>query len=782
MIYYAKEIRLGYHVSFERVGKLINIYSFILLILEAIVAVFWILVGAKKGEHTATLQRLLGFGMITLFCNILYMQSTDPALAKFFLSLQYIGVDLVLMFLVRFILVYTNTPIHTKFFRYLFWGCGALDTASLLTNNFSGHMFALERVEKYGEECWLPNYMPLHNTHLAYCYLMALFVIVVLANRLIRSPLPYKKMYWSILAVFGVTVIADVICYIWVQPIDVTLVFYALLAMCFCYFLMYSSPKGLVESILSYVVEDIDNGIVCFDFNGKCLYANARAKTVLGVDDDKVGDIEDGFYIKWVREHASEPMDYEHWNKEYLVEGEAHHFHIEFHRLKGSENSTIGYFYKLTDKTEEMKAFQEAQYLATHDRLTGLYTSDYFFQKAEEIIKRDPGTERFMVCAQIKNFQILNDLFGEEMGDKILVAQAALLKYTNIEDCIQGRISGEKFAMLIARENFDAEMTVKNLGRLQYMIDGRNYKLSIAMGVYRITDPGEAPQEMFEKASMAVEAQDNDYQKTVVYYDTNLLQQIMKEKDMAEEFENAIKSGQFRMFLQPQMDAGGNMVGAEALARWQHPERGLIFPVEFLSVVEKTRLISLLDEYMWELVAEKLREWKEQGYADATISVNMSAKDFYYIDIYETLVQIVEKYGIDPSRMNLEIAETELLSDSGPQVKELGRLQEYGFSIQIDDFGKGYSSLNMLQTIEADILKVNICLLEEIPDQARMKKILNAILTMAKALDMEVIMESVETEEQVAMLKELGFNMFQGDYFSRPISAEDFEEKYLKAN
>lgn len=759
-----------------------DVYSIVLFIMELAVVFCCVLVSKKKQVYSKPLLHLFYAGMCTVFCYILFLRSSSIDLGTFFTGLYYIGTDWVLLFMMRFILVYTNTQLHSVFLRGLsvFWVTA--DTVSLMTNNFTNHMFVLEPAEYEGMPYLGVFFNPLHYVHLAGCYIMALFTIVVLIYKIVKSPKLYRKMYASVLVVFGVVLIINAVCYSLVLPIDASVVCYVLLAVSFCYFLMYASPKGLVEGMLLHLVEDIDNGIISFDFNGRCIYANMKARELLQMKDDSLDSIKDDFYMKWIRDHEPDSVDYEYWDKEYPVGEEDHHFHIEFQRLKGDGNSTIGYFYKLTDMTAAMKTFQDGRYMATHDSLTGLYTRDYFFQKAEEIIKRDPKVERYMVCANIKNFKVLNDLFGEEMSDKILVAQAAMLKYTNIEECIQGRIAGEKFGMLISKENFNAEMTVKNLGRLQYMIDGRNYKLNMAMGVYHITDPEESPEEMFEKASMAVESQIGDYQKTVVYYDTKLLQQIVKEKNMAEEFENALKTKQFKMFLQPQMDVDGNVVGAEALARWQHPQRGLVFPADFLSVVEKTRLISRLDEYMWELAAEKLREWKEQGYTDAHISVNISAKDFYYIDIYETLVQIIKKYDIDPSRMNLEISETELLSDAEPQIKELNRLQEIGFSIQIDDFGKGYSSLNMLQTIQANLLKVDMRLLEEIPDPVKMKKILNSIFTMSRALDMDVITESVETQEQVELLTELGCKVFQGYYFSRPIPVEEFEEKYLRAN
>lgn len=756
-----------------------NGYSIVLLLTELAAGCCYFLAGRKKSEYTRALQRLYLAGMGTVLVYILFLQTSGSSFAAFLAGLRFIGVDVILLMMMEFILMYTDTQIHTKLFRYFFLVCVVLDAMLLLLNNYTGSMFTVESAAYRGVR-WSMDYQPLYYYHLVLGYFMALFIMAVLMNKISKSPRLYRKMYAYVLAAFGGVAVISMVCFVTRMPIDVSLMFYMLLAVFFCYFLLYVSPKGLVESILANVVEGIDKGIVCFDLRGKCIYANTMARQLLEVKDGLGGPIVDDFYANWIQKNPQDSMDDESWDKEYFVEGEEHHFHVEFQRLKDFHNSTVGYFYKLTDETAEMKTFQEGQYLATHDRLTGLYNKEYFFQKAEEIIRRNPQKERYMVCADIRNFKLMNDLFGEEMGDKILVAQAALLKYTNYEDCIQGRISGEKFAMLVTKENFNSEMMVKNTGRLQYMIDGRNYKLNIAMGVYNITDPDESPEEMYEKASMAAQSQDNDYQKTVVYYDSKMLQQILQEKSMTDEFENAIRTKQFRMFLQPQMDEQGKLLGAEALARWQHPQRGLVFPVDFISVVEKTGLISRLDEYMWELAAEKLREWKDKGILDLSISVNISVKDFYYIDVYEVFVGLIGKYGISPANLNLEISEMELLSDADSQIHDLNRLQEYGFRLQIDDFGEGYSSLNMLQNIRANSLKIDMRLFGEAGTSSKGKRILNAIITMAEALDMDVLTESVETEEQVRLLQSLGCNAFQGYYFSRPIPVEEFEEKYLK--
>lgn len=759
---------------------MIDIYSVVLLVLLLAVGFCCILAGRKKNEYSATLLKLYVSGVTSVLFYVLFLQSSSETAATFFVGIYYIGIDWVLLFLMRFIMMYTNTRFRTGILKYFFLTLTLVDTVMLLLNNGTGHALTVELAQWDGMPYWDINFHFLQALHLGLCYTMSALIVGILINRILRSPKLYRKLYIYILGVFAVVLCANIVGYMVNLPVDLSPIFYVVEAIYCYYFLLYASPKGLVESILANVVEDIGNGIVCFDLSSKCIYANTKARELLGVSESQVGTLVDSFYMKWLRSHPQDSLDYECWDREYSVEGEEHQFHIEFQRLKEERGSTIGYFYKMTDKTAEMKAFQEEQYLATHDRLTGLYNKEYFFQKAEEIIRRNPEKERYMVCADIKNFRLLNDLFGEEMGDKILVAQAALLKYTNYEDCIQGRISGEKFAMLITRENFNAEMTVKNTGRLQYLIDGRNYKLNVTMGVYNITDPEESAEAMYEKACMAAEAQQGDYQKTVVYYDTKMLQQLLQEKNVADEFEEALKTKQFRMFLQPMLDAEGRLVGAEALARWQHPQRGLVFPVDFISVVEKTMLISRLDEYMWELAAEKLKEWEMRGILDVSISVNMSGKDFYYIDIFETLVSIVQKYDVNPANMKLEISETELLSDAEPQIAELNKLQEYGFGLRIDDFGKGYSSLNTLQKVRANSLKIDLRLVEQGLPPEKKRSILNAIITMAKALDMEVITDSLETEDEVSMLRELGCDVFQGRYFSRPLPVEEFEEKYMK--
>jgi EAL domain-containing protein (putative c-di-GMP-specific phosphodiesterase class I) len=265
----------------------------------------------------------------------------------------------------------------------------------------------------------------------------------------------------------------------------------------------------------------------------------------------------------------------------------------------------------------------------------------------------------------------------------------------------------------------------------------------------------------------------------IAYYDDTLTKKAVSDNRLVSEFDTALEDGQFEMFLQAQTGTDGVVTGAEALVRWRHPERGLIPPGEFIPVFEETGLIYRLDQCIWDLAAQKLREWKDQGHDDLKISVNISARDFYYLDIYRCFTELVEKYQIDPRVLNIEITETAIMMDVEKQLALLKKLQNYGFHVEIDDFGSGYSSLNMLKNIHADVLKIDMGFLRETQNRSRTRIILNVIIDLAKQLNMTVITEGVETDKQVEFLTKAGCDMFQGYYFSKPVPVEEFESKYF---
>ncbi len=734
----------------------------------------------KKSEYSAVIFRLLVSAIIAMVFYILFLRSDNVIEALIFDGLYFAYTDWMLLSMLAYVYRYTDTKMPLKLLHNTFLLLAIGDTISMLVNVHTRHMFTLTQTVHIGMglEYWSASFSRIHYWHLNFCYVVAGIIFLFLVVKYVRSSKMYKKKYLHILVAFIIVLVINAVCYTIDFPLDFSLMFYSVLAIVICYYSLYAVPKGLVEDTLINVVEDFNSGIFCFDDKGRYIYANTKASELLQA---KQGEhfVFEQYYKKWREQNPRDDIDYDDWEEIHTLDGAEHYFRAEFQRVKDENGGTAGYAFKVSDRTEDIKRFHEEQYLATHDRLTGLYNREYFFQKAEQIIRRNPNVERYMVCTNIKNFKLINDLFGEEMGDRVLVDQASILRFANYEDCIQGRISVDRFAMLVSKENFNPEWAVKNTGRLQYLINDSNYKIQVYIGVYKIEDPMENPKVMYDKANMAIEAPQGEYNKTIVYYDGKMLDKLVHEKTIVSEFDFALQKKQFMMYLQPLVGADGKAKGAEALARWKHPSWGIVPPADFISVVEKTGLIIKLDEYIWECAAEKLSQWKKRGIEDMTIAVNVSAKDFYYTDLSKVFIGLVEKYDISPASLNIEITETVLMTDIEQHMKTLKKLQDYGFKIEIDDFGSGYSSLNLLKDVKANTLKIDMLFLQETENKERSSVILASIINMAKALGMSVIAEGVEKLEQFEALKEMKCDVFQGFYFSKPIPVEEFETKYL---
>ena len=413
------------------------------------------------------------------------------------------------------------------------------------------------------------------------------------------------------------------------------------------------------------------------------------------------------------------------------------------------------------------------------DPLTKVYSREYFFEKAQERILSNPEVDYYMICTDIKDFKLINDLYGNEIANNLLIKEAEQLRIYFQKTAVYGRIGGDKFAMCIPKETLWEPDFFRLTDNLKGMFRKSSYQLQIYAGVYEMQDIKESISVACDKANIAIASIEGDYQKKVAYYNQGFIENELKRKQVLSEFDLALRKNQFCIFLQPQTGKDGTAHGAEALVRWYHPTRGLLMPGEFIGYLEQAGVIYKLDAYVWEQAAFRLSEWKKIGRGDLHISVNISTKDFYYMDIYATVTGLVEKYDIDPSNLRLEITETALATNFVDILEVVTKLQESGFIIEIDDFGSGYSSFNMLKDFNADILKIDREFLNETANQKRSRTILEGIIRLSVQMQMDVISEGVETREQVDMLTDMGCGMFQGYYFSKPISVEEFERKYV---
>lgn len=414
-----------------------------------------------------------------------------------------------------------------------------------------------------------------------------------------------------------------------------------------------------------------------------------------------------------------------------------------------------------------------------HDYLTQLLNREGFYNETAHILSENPHEDYYLVRTNIRNFKLVNQLFGYEKGNEILVETAEVFRNGRIENIIASRINGDHFAFLTTQDKFDEQAIKECVNDLSKLIENADYRLQYHVGVYPITDKSMDVSIMCDHANIAINAIGSDSESTISYYNKSMMDDILKENVIIAEFEHALATDQFKVFLQPLINRQGKLAGAEALVRWfREGDTNPVLPAEFIPTLEKAGLIYKLDLFVWEESAKILKRWKGTPNEHLSISVNVSPRDIIYVDIEQKFNDLIEKYDIDRNKLNLEFTETTLMSDSERYIKLVSSLHSRGFHVEIDDFGSGYSSLNMLKDIEADILKIDKEFLREMENQERSRSILVSIIEMSKDIDMTVIAEGVETESQLKFLTDIGCDLFQGFYYSKPIQLEEFEEKF----
>ena len=424
-----------------------------------------------------------------------------------------------------------------------------------------------------------------------------------------------------------------------------------------------------------------------------------------------------------------------------------------------------------------IKKDRKMQYQMGHDELTDVCNWEHLLQKAEGLYRTD--TPRYIIYSDIAEFKLINELFGRETGNRILQKQAEQMKQYATEGCVYGRIGEDHFVFIVEQDKFSEDILYACRQELQKQLSDSVYNIQVYYGIYPAEHFREPLASMCDKASLAIDAIKGDRQRFISYYNDRMLEQALTCKTVLDEFDAALKAGEFQIYLQPQIEVNtGKLYGAEALVRRIKADGTIVPPNDFIPIYEKAGLISRLDLYIWELAAKQISIWKAQG-INMRISVNISPRDFYYFEIHKIFGDLVKRYDISPKYLNVEITETTIMSDVPNVRQEIGKLQQAGFIVEMDDFGSGYSSLNTLKDIDVDILKIDMGFIRETSNGEKAKIILDSIVKMAKKLKMPVITEGVETAEQVRTLTKMGCDMFQGYYFSKPISVAEFEDAYL---
>ena len=417
----------------------------------------------------------------------------------------------------------------------------------------------------------------------------------------------------------------------------------------------------------------------------------------------------------------------------------------------------------------------EALYGSTHDELTGLYNRRMFCAKARELLDATPGERYCLLVSNVHDFKMVNDVYGRHGGDKLLMRIATALRFYKTDGMVYGRVGADKFCALIREDDFDRDMLEASTNHIIRLDRNTYYPILVHIGVYVVEDKSLPVETMIDRAHMAIDGCGSNANRRVRIFDNSVREQRVWSHSIIGSLEDALHSGDIMPYLQPQVDETGAILGAELLVRWNHRDRGFLSPSEFVPILEYSGLITKVDDLMWEHACRMLGIWQMQGRDDLTLSVNVSAKDFLFTDVRKRLVSLVNRYGVDPSHLRLEITETAMMTDIESRLVDIKGLQAEGFVVEMDDFGSAYSSLNMLREIPVDVLKIDMLFLREATEHERARIILQSVIDLSRKLHISAITEGVETVEQFEMLKQMGCKIFQGFYFAKPMPVSSFE-------
>lgn len=415
-----------------------------------------------------------------------------------------------------------------------------------------------------------------------------------------------------------------------------------------------------------------------------------------------------------------------------------------------------------------------------YDRLTGVYSKEFFYQKVREQLAEHPDEEYNLICSNIENFKLYNDIFGIPAGNLLLKQFAEIARKWEGDAGFCGRYEADRFIFLQKREREeqDRELMAAN-AQSNHII--RNQNVVIKWGIYEITDKSLSVEQMCDRAFLAVDSIKGQYNEWVAVYDDTLRSRLLREQAITETMETALEEGQFSVYFQPKYSLHDDeLAGAEALVRWIHPEWGFMSPGEFIPLFEKNGFITRLDQYVWEQVCMYLREWREKGYDPIPVSVNVSRADVYQSDLIDTLLELLKKYGIKPEQLHLELTESAYTENPAQIIDTVDQLRKLGFIVEMDDFGSGYSSLNMLNQMKLDILKLDMKFIQNETAKPTQQGILRFIVSLARWMNMSVVAEGVETRSQLERLREIGCDYVQGYLFAKPMPGQEFEELLKK--
>ena len=418
---------------------------------------------------------------------------------------------------------------------------------------------------------------------------------------------------------------------------------------------------------------------------------------------------------------------------------------------------------------------------AEHDQLTMLYSRNFFFEYANRIHRYHPDWHMDAVVVNIEQFHSVNALNGREFGDKVLrIIGDEIRAFLSETEGITSRFEADRFDIYcLHQDNYQAL-----LDRLQKRVSAlsKTANIRLRMGVAPWREDVE-PELLFDRACAACSMIRGNYKTHLMVYDEEMrLREILNQR-LLNDLRRAVDEKELTVYYQPKYDIQCDppkLSSAEALIRWQHPELGMVSPGTFIPLFEGNGQISAVDNYVWNEAARQIAEWRDKIGVTLPVSVNLSRVDVFDPSLEERLDALVRQYGLDHKLLKLEVTESAYTDNAEQMIELINRLRNCGFEIEMDDFGSGYSSLNMLSCMPIDVLKMDMTFVRNIGHSEKDFRLVEVVLDIAKYLKVPVVAEGVETRQQLEMLKEAGCELVQGFYFSRPLPPGEFERLIIR--
>ncbi|MBQ1464663.1 MAG: EAL domain-containing protein [Ruminococcus sp.] len=714
----------------------------------------------------------LDFSLIPpIIGNLLIISSTSRNIATLGCYIYFIGMDMVMFALILFTAEYCKgTGNGQKIPGFVHWLL-FLDTLQILLNPFTGFTFTIETIKVEHADYF--RFVPLmgQSIHRLIDYGLFISVMLLFFITAIKTPKIYREKYSIILVTMFIAGLWQTFYIFSRTPIDRSMIGFGLFGLLIFYFSLIYRPLRLLDRLLSNIASEMTDALFVFDPTQKCIWANDQGCALTEI---RPGDVDSASAKLF--ELFGDPGKPENISAERMIHNgkEIRYYILEEHTVTVEHKKLAGTYLRVRDITEAKMRIKREMYEATHDHLTGLYTREHLYKRIAETLANNPTVEYYVVFVDVKDFKVVNDIFGVEFGDYALKCIAQWIHNDMSDRCCYGRLGGDTFGVLVPKEEFDPENISETLSRLLISYKNAEYKLLIHLGVYAIDSDDSDISVMFDRAHLALATIKDEYNTYIAYYDNEIRQQILWGQNISAQLYDAIRERQVCPYLQPIADSFGNIVGAEALARWNHPEHGFLSPASFIPIFEKNGMIVEIDRYMWRSACEILQKWQKIG-CDKFISVNISPKDFYFTDVVAEIKGLASEYGVDPSKLRIEITETVMMNDADSRMQMLEDFRRNGFVVEMDDFGSGYSSLNMLKDMPVDVLKIDMKFLGRTKEKSKADTIVKNIINLSKELGILALTEGVENHIQFQSLSGMGCSLFQGFYFAKPMPVAEFE-------